>query len=75
MDETEKNKALCHSRCGTFKIPPCSKALDLMSSIGQNFAALPGESLTKCPEGYQILILTSPAEKFVVPQPKDLAES
>jgi hypothetical protein len=26
-DETEKNENPCHSRCGTIKIPPCSKAL------------------------------------------------
>jgi hypothetical protein len=33
-----KTESLCHSRCGTIKIPPCSKALS--SSIGLNFAAL-----------------------------------
>jgi hypothetical protein len=26
-DETGETEALCHSRCGTMKIPPCSKAL------------------------------------------------
>jgi hypothetical protein len=26
-DETEKTEAPSHSRCGTIKIPPCSKAL------------------------------------------------
>jgi hypothetical protein len=26
LDETGKTKAPCHSRCGTIKIPPCSKA-------------------------------------------------
>jgi hypothetical protein len=26
-DETVKTEVLCHSRCGTIKIPPCSKAL------------------------------------------------
>jgi hypothetical protein len=26
-DETGKTEVLCHSRCGTIKIPPCSKAL------------------------------------------------
>ena len=25
--ETAKNEALCHSRCGTIKIPPCSKII------------------------------------------------
>ena len=25
-EETVKTKALCHSRCGTIKIPPCSNA-------------------------------------------------
>jgi hypothetical protein len=26
-DETGKTEVPCHSRCGTIKIPPCSKAL------------------------------------------------
>jgi hypothetical protein len=26
-DETGTTKTLCHSRCGTIKIPPCSKVL------------------------------------------------
>jgi hypothetical protein len=26
-DETGKTEALCHSKCGTIKIPPSSKAL------------------------------------------------
>ena len=26
-DETAKTEALCHSVCGTIKIPPCSKAI------------------------------------------------
>jgi hypothetical protein len=26
-DETGKAEVPCHSRCGTIKIPPCSKAL------------------------------------------------
>jgi hypothetical protein len=27
LDETGKTEALCQGRCGTIKIPPCSKAL------------------------------------------------
>jgi hypothetical protein len=27
LDETAKTKALCHSRCDTVNIPPCSKTL------------------------------------------------
>jgi hypothetical protein len=27
LNGTGKNEAPCHNRCGTIKIPPCSKAL------------------------------------------------
>ena len=33
----EKTEALCHSRCGTIKIPPVSRLL--VSSIGLDFAS------------------------------------
>jgi hypothetical protein len=36
--EARATKLTCHSRCGTIKIPPCSK--DISASIGLNFAAL-----------------------------------
>jgi hypothetical protein len=37
-DETGKTEAPCHWRCGTIKIPPCSKALS--AEHRPNFAAL-----------------------------------
>ena len=36
-DETCETEALCHSRCGTIKIPPVSRLL--VSSIGLDFAS------------------------------------
>jgi hypothetical protein len=36
--QKKKPEALCHCRCGTIKISPCSKALS--AEHGLNFAAL-----------------------------------
>jgi hypothetical protein len=39
LDETRKMEVPCHSRCGTIKIPPCSKAMSA-EQLRLNFAAL-----------------------------------
>ena len=33
LDETAKTEVPCHSRCGTIKIPPCSKSISMVANV------------------------------------------
>jgi hypothetical protein len=58
-DENGKTEALCHSRCGTIKIPPCPKALGayfLQPFTGNGF----------------VLFVQLKLEEFIMKKKKDL---
>jgi hypothetical protein len=52
LDETGETEVPCHSRCGTIKIPPCSKALS--AEHGPKFCS-PSPAMVTSPYKWNIL--------------------